>query len=132
TISRVREDFKRIKEQIDEKRSNLGQSIDQVLVQAKREGTQVEGPLHKIKNDIKTFDQTQLQLHQSLMTLDVALLKMEMVLETHENPDLSDAKQIAEKTRNEMAISAQELNELKMEAQQLDESVVGAMGCLYS
>lgn len=133
SVAKVREQLKTIKREFDEGRSRLSQSVDQALVFAKRDqnGGTFEAPLHKIKGEVRAFDQAQAGLGQALTSLDVSLSKMEMILEDHQTPDFALLKRTFEEARARIEGDMFRVGKLAREGEMRDEKVVGALKRLF-
>lgn len=133
SVAKVREQLKNIKREFDEGRSRLTQSVDQALVFAKRDqsGGAFEAPLHKIKGEIRAFDQAQTGLGQALTSLDVSLSKMEMILEDHQTPDFATLKRNFEEARSRIESDMFRVGKLAREGEIRDEKVVGSLKKLF-
>lgn len=134
SMAKTREKLREIKHDFEEGRSRLNQSVDQALVFTKRDqnGGALEAPLHKIRGELRGFDQAQVNLGQVLKTLDVSLSKMEMILEDHKAPDFTAFKRDFDEARARIEGDMFKVGKLGREGELTDERVVAALQKLFA
>lgn len=94
TMVQIKDRFKGLKEEVNDFKVNLIQSLEQSLVHQRVDGVdmRVEQSLSRLKSDIKGFDKILSEFNKASTQLDVSLSKVGLLLERAERPDLNVTK----------------------------------------
>ena len=94
TMVQIKDRFKALKQEVNDFKVNLIQSLEQSLVLQRVDGAdmRVEQSLNRLKSDIKGFDKILSDFNKASTQLDVSLSKVGLLLERTERPDLDVAK----------------------------------------
>lgn len=94
SMVQIKDKFKILKQEVNDFKVNLIQSLEQSLVLQRVDGVdmRVEQSLSRLKSDIKGFDKILSEFNKASTHLDVSLSKVGMLLERSERPDLDVAK----------------------------------------
>ncbi|MCO4792741.1 MAG: hypothetical protein KC493_03455 [Bacteriovoracaceae bacterium] len=94
SIVQIKDEFKKIKVEVNDFKMNLVQSLEQSLVLQRVEGMdlRIEQSLNRLKSDIKGFDKILSEFNKRSTQLDVSLSKIGMLLERSSRPDLDIMK----------------------------------------
>lgn len=90
----MREEFHKLRDEIENYRFQVIQTLEQTLVFCRKEGldASLEGAFGKIKMEIKGFERILNQLNHSIRGLDVTFSKIEMIGQTSTGVKLDDVK----------------------------------------
>lgn len=133
TVSRVRDDFKKLKTEIDEARSRLLQLIDQSLVFQRTDGvnTRVEQSLATVKTEMRSFDKLLNHFAKVSTQLDVGLSKVSMILDHNEAPDLQTLERKFHSMRESIENDMYDASVLVRDGGHRDEQMISSLKDLF-
>ncbi len=132
-VNKTKDDFKDLKEAMDELRARLNQSLEQTLMFMKREGIdpKLESSIGKIRMEMKGVEQVLQNFSKVLRGLDVGLGKMALITEQFDPIDLSSVKNSLAKAEKEMDDLTFDFGKINRSGQKSDDIVVDSLKSLY-
>lgn len=134
TMVQIKDRFKNLKQEVNDFKVNLLQSLEQSLVLQRVDGVdmRVEQSLNRLKSDIKGFDKILSELNKASTQLDVSLSKVGMLLERTQRPDLDVAKVNFVDRKEVIEDEMFEMGRLSENGSRLDEQTVSTLKEFFS
>lgn len=134
SIHKTKEEFKGLKDGIDELRARLNQSLEQTLLFMKKEGIdpKLESSISKVRLEMRGVEKVLQSFNQVLRSLDVGLGKMALITEQAEFPDLNAITQNFNNVRKDIDDMTFEFGRITRSGQKTDELVVDSFKKLYN
>lgn len=133
-VNKVREDFKTIKNAIDDVRARLNQSLEQTLMFIKKD-TQIdprlEGSIGKVRLEMKGVEQLLQNFSKVIRSLDVSIGKMELIAQQSEAPNLEGVAEDLKALTKTFEDNIFEFGRISRSGQKTDEVVVESLKGLY-
>lgn len=133
SVSKTKEEFKVLKESIDELRARLNQSLEQTVMFIKREGNdpKLESSISKVRLEMKGVEQVLQNFNSVLRSLDVGLGKMSLISEQVSRPDFESMNKHFEEVKQKLEDSTFEFGRISRSGQKTDELVVESVKQLF-
>lgn len=134
SIHKTKDEFKGLKNSIDELRARLNQSLEQTLLFMKKEGIdpKLESSISKVRLEMRGVEKVLQSFNQVLRSLDVGLGKMALITEQAEFPDLAAITSDFNNVRKDVDDMTFEFGRITRSGQKTDELVVESFKSLYN
>ncbi|GAB4015077.1 MAG: hypothetical protein Fur0010_13730 [Bdellovibrio sp.] len=132
-IKTMREDFHKLREEIENYRFQVVQTLEQTLVFCRREGldASLEGAFGKIKMEIKGFERILNQLSNSIKGLDVAFSKIELIGQSASIVNLNDIKDSQSRIAQDYENNHYHIGRLVRQAEKSEETIVRTLKDMF-
>lgn len=133
SVNKTKDEFKHLKNSIDELRARLNQSLEQTVLFMKREGNdpKLESSISKVRLEMKGVEQVLQGFNSVLRSLDVGLGKMALISEQAEAPNLEEVKKNFDEIQQQIEDATFEFGRISRSGQKTDELVVESIKELY-
>ncbi len=133
-IYKTKDEFKSLKEGIDELRARLNQSLEQTLLFMKREGIdpKLESSISKVRLEMRGVEKVLQSFNTVLRNLDVSLGKMALITEQAQFPDLKAISEDFTRVGQELDDMTFEFGRVTRSGQKTDELVVESFKDLFN
>lgn len=125
-ISLTKNDVKTIKNQLEDARLNIIQTLDQAMMfaQGDKKFDGITQALSKVKVEVRAFEKIMKTLNQSLVSFDVLLSKLDLLLSDSNLPDLTDVTNSFINEKNKLSERELEFARLMKDTERADESII--------
>ncbi|PIP94831.1 MAG: hypothetical protein COW00_15400 [Bdellovibrio sp. CG12_big_fil_rev_8_21_14_0_65_39_13] len=132
-VRNMREEFHKLREEIENYRFQLVQTFEQTLVFCRREGldSSLEGAFGKIKMEIKGFERVLNQLNHSIKGLDVTFSKIEMISQTASGQDISAITQSQTKLVQAIEENQYHVGRVTRQSEKSEEMIIKSLKEMY-
>lgn len=133
SVNATKDEFKTLKNSIDELRARLNQSLEQTLLFMKKDGVdpKLETSISKVRLEMKGVEQVLQNFNKVLRSLDVGLGKMALISEQAQVPSLDKVIEGIERARQDVDNSTFEFGRISRSGEKTDELVVESLKELY-
>ena len=134
SVSKTKDDFKVLRDKVDDFKGRLSQSIEQTLLFLKREGAdqRLEQSLSRIKLEMKGVEQVFSAFGEVVKNLDIGLSKIGLIINESEVPDFTDFQGKLESAREEIENLTFHLGRVSRSGERSDELMVQSLKELYA
>ncbi|NOT80246.1 MAG: hypothetical protein HOP07_14725 [Bacteriovoracaceae bacterium] len=132
TITVLKGDFKELKNNVDDFKSKIIQTLDQLLIfQSHENDTQrIEQFLGKIKIEMKGFEKVLQSFNEVVTQLDVTVTKVDMMVESRERIDLDSVRYRIENIKNNLENIQFSASKISQSAHSKDEEMINSLKSL--
>lgn len=130
-VGSIRNDFKNLKYKIDDFKSKMMQSLNQLVVLYKADGTTGHNEaFSKVKTELKSFEQMLSTFSQVVTNLDVSLSKVDIILDGSQTPGMSILKEKLDNARNSIETDFFNVQRISRTGENKDEEMIKALKML--
>lgn len=132
TITVLKGDFKELKNNVDDFKSKIIQTLDQLIIfQSHENDTQrIEQFLGKIKIEMKGFEKVLQSFNEVVTQLDVTVTKVDMMVESRERIDLDSVRYRIENIKNNLENIQFSASKISQSAHSKDEEMINSLKSL--
>lgn len=132
TITVLKGDFKELKNNVDDFKSKIIQTLDQLLIfQSHENDTQrIDQFLGKIKIEMKGFEKVLQSFNEVITQLDVTVTKVDMMVESRERIDLDSVRYRIENIKNNLENIQFSASKISQSAHSKDEEMINSLKAL--
>jgi hypothetical protein len=130
SLVRSRDDFKKLKSQVEMFRSRVGQILEHSRNSDWSSAKNVQG-LQRLKSELMDFENVLTSFSRVATSLDVGLSKVQIIMQSKEMPEMTQTKQTFETLRAQMEELSSEASKLGRVGQAKDEELIKSLKGLF-